>query len=362
MTEAYMNASDAEKFLYLLWTFGRVNLGYFDRMQETSLTSDIAYIMLQLVRDKEEMFREPKAYTAFLLDAFPKLADEVEEIIEMETLFDEDPYEAFESLVELRLFQNFFVPFGLVEERGVDYKEVYECKKTELLEEMLLPFDALDTDALLNKNTLHKFAQRIKKEGLEINLFHDFCYIYGHGARYPLKPVFMIVDDLIAAKKVIGTKAEKERAFYTDLAHGVEQTLRYFTQLEVKGGGSRGDEMQREFLSFVDGLYALLPKEKPIKMIEAMRSVTFFFMDMLVNVYHIDVSSPDFYAECEKHFSNETIEDIGAVIYTMGELETKGIKIKRVNQKLEKMAKEGLITFILGVMSIHTGEKDSFSY
>lgn len=358
MSKAYMRASQAEKFIYLLWQFTKVNLGYFDRMQDESLSSAIALIMMQMVRDKSKMFRDAKVYTAFLLDAFPQLADTIEEEILPDSYFSEDPYDEFEHIVRIRLFGNFFIPFGLVEEQGVEVNEVHEYAKTALLEEMLLPFDTLDIDALLNKKTLHKFAQRIKKEGLEINLFHDFCYMYAHGARYPLKPVSIIVDDLIVAKKLIGTKAEKERAFYTDLAHGVEQTLRYFTQLEVKGGGSRGDEMQRQFQNWIDGLYALLPNNKPYTMIKEMRSVTFFFMDMLVNIYNIDVNSPDFYAACKEHFSNETIEDIGAIIFTVGELEKKGIKLKRVNQKLESMAKEVLMTFILGVMSIHTGEMD----
>ena len=358
MAEVYRKATDSEKFIYLLWQFGRVNLAYFDRMQETALINDVAFIMLQIVRDKPEMFREPKVYSAFLVDAFPKLLDTVEEEIEPDSYFSEGPFDTFESMIELRLFKNFFAPLGLIEEKGIGYKEVYECSKTALLDDLLLPFDVLDTSIVLNKKTLHMFEQRIKKEQLDINLFHDFCYIYVQGARYPLKPISVIVDDLITAKRIIGVKAETERRFYTDLANATEQTLKYFTQLEVKGGGSRGDEMQRQFQSLIDGLYALLPKQKPFGTIEAMRSVTFFFMDMLAKVYGIDLLSQDFYAECKKHFGDETVEDIGAVIFTMGELEKKGIKLKRVNHKLETILKEALITFVLGVMSIHTEEID----
>ena len=358
MAEAYMKASDAEKFIYLLWQFGRVNLAYFDRMQETPLINDISLIMLQLVRDKPEMFREPKVYSAFLVDAFPKLFDVVEEEIVPDSYFSEDPFDEFELMVEVRLFKNFFVPFGLVEEKGAGYKEVYECKKTALLDALLIPFDVLDEKAVLNKKSLHMFEQRIKKEQLDIDLFHDFCYIYVQGARYPLKPVSVIAEDLIVARKRIGTIAEKEKAFYLELANATEQTLKYFTQLEVKGGGSRGDEMQRQFQSLIDGLYALLPKQKPFGTIEAMRSATFFFMDMLANVYGIDLLSGDFYAVCKKHFDDETVDDIGAVILTMGELEKKGRKLKRVNQKFETMVKEALTAFVLGVMSIHTKEMD----
>ena len=358
LANAYMKASDAEKFIYLLWQFSIINLAYFDRMQETALINDVSFIMLQIVRDKPKMFREPKVYNAFLLDALPKLTNVIDEEIKPDSYFSEDPFDEFDVIVKQRIFKNFFVPLGLVKEKGIDYKEIYECSKTALLDALLIPANALDESIVLDKKSLHMFDQRIKKEKLDINLFHDFCYIYVQGARYPLKPISVIADDLIVAKKRIGSIAEKEKVFYLDLANATEQTLKYFTQLEVKGGGSRGDEMTHKFQSLIDGLYAILPKEKPFKTVEAMRSVTFFFMDMLANVYGIDLLSQDFYAECKEHFGDETIEDIGAVIFTMGELEKKGIKLKRANHKLETMVKEALMTFILGVMSIHTHEME----
>ncbi len=356
MAEAYKNATKAEKFIYLLWQFGKVNLAYFDRMQEASLINGISFIMLQLVRDKAKMFREPKVYNAFLLDAFPQLVDAVEEEIEPNSYFSEDPFDEFEHMVELRLFKNFFVPFGLVEERGINYKEEYECCKTELLEDFFLAFDALDTSIILNKKQFRLFAQRIHKEQLDVQLFHDFCFIYSHAARYPFKPFRGIAEDLVKAKRLIGTAANAQEAFYADLAKASEHTVKYFTQLEVKGGGSRGESMKSDFLSFVDGLYAILPNDKPHNMMVAMQSIPFFFLDMLSTVYKIDIASKDFYAECKKHFDEETIEDIGAVIFVMGELQKKAKKFKRINANMETMVKEAITAFVLAVMSIHTDE------
>jgi len=356
MAEAYKNATKAEKFIYLLWQFGKVNLAYFDRMQEASLINDISFLMLQLVRDKAKMFREPKVYNAFQLDAFPQLVDAVEEEIEPNSYSTKDPFDEFEHMVELRLFKNFFIPFGLVEERGIDYKEVYECAKTELLEGFLLPLDEVDTSVILNKKQFHLFAQRIKKEKLDVQFFHDFCFTYAHAARYPFKPYKMISEDLVKAKRLIGTAANTQEAFYADLAKASEQTVKYFTQLEVKGGGSRADSMQSDFLSFIDGLYDILPDDKPHNMMVAMQSISFFFLDMLSTVYEIDIVSPDFYAECRKHFDEETAEDIGAVIFLMGELQKKAKKFKRINANMQAMTKEAITAFVLAVMSIHTDE------
>lgn len=358
MAEAYRSASSVEKFIYLLWQFRKVNLAYFDRMQETPLIHGVSFIMLQLVRDKVKMFREPKVYNAFLLDAFPQLVDAVEEEIEPISYFSKDPFDEFESMLKLRLFKNFFVPFGLVEERGVDYSEVYECCKTELLEDFLLPFDEVNTSIILNKKELRLFAQRIKKEQLDIQLFNDFCFIYAHAARYPLKPSISIAEDLVKAKRLIGTAAKAQEAFYVDLAKASEHTVKYFTQLEVKGGGSRGESMKSDFLSFTDGLYAVLPNDKPHNMMVAMQSIPLFFLDMLSTVYKIDIASKDFYAECKTHFNEETVEDIGAVIFVMGELQKRAKKFKRINANMESMVKEAITAFVLAVMSIHTNEME----
>lgn len=358
LAKAYMEASDAERFIYLLWKFGKINLAYFDNLQEATLINDVSFMILQIVRDRPKMFREPKIYNAFLVDVFPKLLDVIEEEIDPDSYLSKDSFDKFEQMVELRIFKRLLVPFGLVEDKGVAYEEIYECSKTTLLDALLIPIDALDESAILDKKSLHMFEQRIKKEKLDINLFHDFCYIYVQGARYPLRPASVIADDLIVAKRRIGTIATQEKAFYLDLANATEQTLKYFTQLEVKGGGSRGDKMKHQFQSLIDGLYATLPKEKPFKTVEAMRSVTFFFMDMLTNIYGLDLHSQDFYTECKKYFGEEAIEDIGAIVFTMSELERKGIKLKRVNHKLETMVKEALMAFILGVMSIYTDEMD----
>ncbi len=95
-------------------------------------------------------------------------------------------------------------------------------------------------------------------------------------------------------------------------------------------------------------------------MMVAMQSISFFFLDMLSNVYKIDIVSPDFYAERKKHFDEETVEDIGAVIFLMGELQKRAKKFKRINTNMESMVKEAITAFVLAVISIYTDEMDRF--
>ena len=357
MAEAYQAASSVEKYLYLFWHYGKVNLGYFDRMQETGLIDSLAFVLLQVIRDKRAMFRSVEVYSAFLIDTFPDIAERVEEEIEPDSYFSEDSFDEFESLLEIRLCKNYYLPFGLIEEQGWGYGEAYECRKTDLLDRLLLPVDAVDTAVVLNKKQFHLLAQRIKKERLDIDLFHDFCFVYAGCAQYPLEPTDLVVDELMRHARVIGTVAVAQKQFYRDFVNAVVQTLKYFTQLEVKGGGSAGKSMEDEFRSMIDGLYLLLPQDKPFNMISALQSIPLFFLNMLTTVHQIDIG-PDFYAQCEKHFDKDTAEDIGAVVFLIGELQKKSKKFKRINTNLESMVKEAIIAFMVAVMSIHTYQLD----
>ncbi len=357
MAQAYMNASEPEKFIYLVWQFGQVNLEYFDRMQESPLVWSISFLLMQIVRDNVKMFREVNVYTTLLIDGFPGVADKIEKEIVPDAYFSQDPFDEFETLVKLRNFKNFFVPFGLMDEKGVRYNEVYVCCKSDLLQSFLLSANEIDTSIILNKKQFHAFAQRIKNVKLDIDLFHDFCFIYVNFARYPLEPSESVVKNLIKTKRLIGTVASTHEAFYSDLVNAAEQTIRYFTRLEVKGGRHRGNEMQNEFISFVDGLFALLPKESPHTLMESMQLAAFFLLDMLVKVYGIDTTASNFHAECRKHFDEECVEDIGTAFFIMGELAKKIKKSKRITAVLDDMTKEALITIVLAVMSMHTSKR-----
>ena len=135
---------------------------------------------------------------------------------------------------------------------------------------------------------------------------------------------------------------------------GGSSLLNYTAYIKV----IKTDSMQSDFISLIDGLYSVLPNDKPHNMMVAMQAIPLFFLEMLITVYKIDITSKDFYAECKKHFNEETIEDIGAVIFSMGELEKRTKKFKRINAKMQEMVKEAITLFILAVMSIHTDEMD----
>jgi len=79
-----------------------------------------------------------------------------------------------------------------------------------------------------------------------------------------------------------------------------------------------------------------------------------YLLQTLSQVYDIDMTSTDFFDECTTRFNEETAEEIGAVIMSAGAFEKSAKKAKRVNAKLESMAKEMITAFLLAIMSIHT--------
>ena len=354
--EAYRTAKDGERFLFLFGSYGMLNLGYFDGMQEAPLVKAVSFSLLQVIRDKPEMFREVEVYTAFLIDAIPEIFDDIEEEIFPDLYLGNEPLDEFEHMVKVRLMQNFFAVFGLIEEQGTGYKETYECQKTALLDAFIEAYDVVDTSIVLNKKHFKAFEKRAKDENLNVSLFTDFCHIYTHVSRYPATPIPVIADDLAASKRVIGTAAESHKAFFSDLAKATVQTLKQFTQLEVIGGGERGESLQDDFRSFIDGLYAVLPNDKPFKMIEELQATVFSLFDMLEEGYDVDVRSPRFYEICIETFDEEIATDIGSVIVAMGELQKKSKKFKRINTAMQEMAKELIMLYVLAVMSIHTDD------
>ena len=116
--------------------------------------------------------------------------------------------------------------------------------------------------------------------------------------------------------------------------------------------------MQEKFISFVDGIYVWLPKKTPFAMVQSVVMSVIFFAQNLEANYAIDMQNPDLAGQLQKHFNEEVIEDVGGYLYSVEQFEKRCKKNKRINQKMQEMSKEVLMAMVLGVMSVHTFEKD----
>lgn len=356
MAKSYRNAPVAERFIYLLHHYQHVNLAYFDQMQTCDLINHITPVTLQMIRDKQRLFREPEVLSALLFEAFPPLADEVDATVKPESLLQQDPYKTFEQLLEIRLLKNFFAPFGLIEEQGGKIDEPYAFVKTDLLDRLLAPLHAVDTEIVIDKRVIHGFTKRCSNEGLEVNLFHDFCYIYSLCAVFPLPSSESIADNMVTGRLLLGSMAERYKNFYNDFAKSVVHSLMQYTQLDKKGAGKN---MTDGFDAWADALFRLLPQTTPFKLFESMQATTFFLMEILREHYRIDTMSENFFEACREHFNAEVAEDIGHFLLMMGELHKQTKKGTKIKSALKELTKHTISAYLLAVMSIYVFEMES---
>lgn len=358
MYEAYRSASRSEQFIYLFHAYLDLNLGYFDRAKEENITIDMRFIMLQLIRDKQQMDRPMAAYQDMLLVEYPFFVNEIE--LEIPAEYGKDAFDAFEFILELRLFKHFYLPFGLISETAhkAQYGHDYSYEKTTLLENFIAPVDMIDTALLLNKKRFSYFSQQIKSHHLDVDLTHDFLYFYMLCIYGALEDIDKSVSEIMKQVKAIGSMTEKYEHFYGELASGVLNTFKHFTQIELKGGGSR--DMKGDYIAFRDGVYATLSKETPYKLMQSFSSSVYFFALSLKNGYDLDISSPNFFEEATSEFSDEVMDDIGNFLYISNELKKRCTKSKRINHKIESTAKDAIHAMLMSVMSIYTYEKDGF--
>lgn len=350
MAKAYRDASAAERYLYLLETSLNINFAYFDNMQSYDALNTFSVIVLQLMRDREALYRDSAVYAALLYDAVPAIAEHVETEVKSEGIFLQDPFDVFEWMLDIRLFRRFFAPFGLCDEEQTDEVHDFRYRKTDLLERLLLPLNAVNTDLVLNKKRFRSFAKRIRDEQLDIDLLHDFCYLFAGFAQPGLPSPQMMTDEIVEQKRLTGAAAEGYAAFYQDFAMAIFQTLRQFTQLEAKGAR---EDLKDDFESLIEGIYQLMPKTTPHNLFAAMQIMPFFLFDLLQKAYDIDITSSDFFEQCKSRFDDEVAEDIGGFIYLMEALQKKSKKAKRITAQMVQAAYEAIMGYLMAVMSVY---------
>lgn len=340
-----------EKYLFLLMHYFSLNFAYFDGAEEEDMTHNIAGALLHIVRDAPKMYRNTEVYLAFLYDALPDVADDVEMLIEPG--FRGNAFDTFVFLSEMRLMNNFFEPFGLVEQKEKEsYVEPEEYAKTPLLNRLLISAEAVDEKLIMSGQLARNFLKKAKDEFGENDLFYDVMYMLVQMSDGYLFDSEEVAKSIVRGKRVIGTKAERFEEFYRELGASVMHTFRHFTRLEVRGGGNR--DMMGEFHGFVDGLYLILDQDRPFSLFQNMTAVMYHLKEQLLVVHDIDITTEGFDVEIEEEFGKETIEDIAILLSLMNSLEKTCKKSKRITSKIKKESTEMLFHFVLMIMEMYT--------
>jgi hypothetical protein len=358
LAKTYLASSKNEKYLFLFSAVTKLNVGFFDRYQESSLVQSLAYPYLQLVRDKEAKFRETAVYNAFLLDQYPRITDSVETEIKPDHL-DTDCYDVFESIVEFRLLKNFYVPFGLLEERGISYKELYQVSKTKLLDQLFISVNSIDKSRVLNSKIVRDYENRIREENLvEMELFTDIGYFFVSQTCLPIFDKEKGVEAYLKEKKLLGLQIDRQRQFYNDLIQDIEITVHYFTQLEKKG--EQPEELKKDFESFV-ALFSrlVLVSERPYTIFMTLQKMSEFILSMLSHIYKIDIIDGTSFEKFEDILSEETYDDLMMYLNTLGHLHEKTRKAKRVTKEIKNIVHDVILSSVILSLSLYTFHLES---
>ena len=350
----FLKLSDAQQFATLFMAFFDLNLGYFDAYEEVPLSQAVIPLFVQLLRDKDATQRSAEVFGSILLGMYPQIYDAIEDEIEQHS-WNKDKLERFFSLIDLRIFEHFLAPMGLVEMREKkDFSQENQYKKTPLLDLLISSVNAVKKESVLERKRFSEFAQRIKQESLDIDLFQETLLIFSSFTTHSIGGVESFVEKLVDEKKVIGTQREIYAHFYRDLIEGVHMTLLEFTQLDTKGGR---EDLVPKYQSFMRGLYDALNKKTPYMLAQEMEFLTFTLFDIFKNVFDLELTpQTDTLEELLERTNDEFIDTFNAYMFSVIQLQKLCKKQKKIKVQMQEMTEQAFQTFMIMIFEIYVGE------
>lgn len=352
-SDEFLSLNSHEQYIVLLNIIFGINLGYFDRHQEAMCVHNSSVIMLQLLRDKDKDFRTVEVYTAILLDSYPALDDAID-TLELLTYGEKDQLDIFTNITEIRLFERFYLPLGLVEMKTAKYPQQDTFAKSELLEHIINEMHAINKDLVLNKKLFKTFQDDIRKEKLDINLFEVTMYLFAQYTHIPNPPKSKVIENLMQKHFVIGTLKTNYENLYEKLIESVLATYEEFTQLDTIG--AKREDLMDEYMHMIDTLFYLVNTPKPFNTVSELHILPALIFDILKLHHNIDQLSQDFILECSKVFGEEFAMDLGQLMLLLEKLQKDAKKLKKSKPNFEQGVKEFLQTFMMIVLELRSRE------
>lgn len=350
----FLKLSDAQQFAALFIAFFDLNVAYFDSFEEAPFIQAVLPLVVQLVRDKDAIHRSAEVFGTILLENYPQIYDAIEDEIEQRSR-NKDKVERFFSLIDLRIFEHFLAPMGLVEVgEKEDLSQESQYKKTPLLDLLISSVHAVKKESVLERKRWNEFAQRIKKESLDIDLFKEMLLILSAFAIRSIESVESFAEQLVDEKKVTGAQKELYRDFYKDFTESVAMTLLEFTQLDTKGGR---EDLVPKYQSFMRGFYEVLNKKTPYTLAQETEFLTFTLFDILQNVFDLEITPQTATLdELLAKTNDEFIETFNAYMYSVIQIQKLCKKQKKIKPQMSEMAEQALQTYMIMIFEIYVGE------
>lgn len=329
-----------------------INLGYFDNHQEALCVDNSSLIMLQLLRDKNRDFRSVDVYSAILLESYPVLEDDIEEL-ELYDYGDKAQFDIYASIAELRLFERLFLPLGLIEmEKPRTYTEAGKYAKSKLLDHLIEEKNAINKELVLSKKLIKEFQTTIEAKNLEIDLFETIFFLFAQFAYVPIPPVDSVIENLIKRHTVIGTLRDDYENFYRQLIESIETTYDEFTQLDTVG--AKREDLVQEYMQMIEAFVQLVRTPKPFTTAQRLQAVPAFIFDLLKLRYDIDFLQEDFILALKERFDEEFAMDVGNMMLLLQHLFKDAKKLKKNKPNFAQGVKEFVQSYLMVVLELRS--------
>jgi hypothetical protein len=307
--------------------------------------------MLQLLRDKEKDFRTVEVYTALLLDTYPALDDDIDNL-EVDDYGQRDQFDIFVNIAETRLFERLYLPLGLVNMQTAKYPQKDKFEKSALLDSLLNSLHTINKDLVLNKKLFKTFQDEIRKNKLDINLFEVTMYLFSQFAHTPIPPKTKVIQNIMLQHPVIGTLKLNYENVYEQVIESILTTYEEFTQLDTVG--AKRESLMEEYMHMIDTLFYLVNTPKPFNTVQKLHILPTFIFDILKLHHNIDQFSQDFILECSKTLDEEFAMDVAQLILLLEKLEKDAKKLKKNKPNFEQGVKEFLQTYMMIVLELRS--------
>ena len=350
--EEYLNYSDHQRYIILFNIMFGINLGYFDGYQEAMCVHRSSLIMLQLLRDKNRDFRTAEVYVAILLEQYPHLRKDMQELERLE-LDMGDGFDIYRRISELRLFRRLYLPLGLVEMQiSKDYSEDDKYAKTKLLDNLIPAKHVIDKDLLFSKKRLKALQERIRQKELQIDLFEETLFLFAQLASLPTPPEDVVIELLMQKHKVIGTLREEYVEFYKELIRSVETVYDEFTQFDAVGANK--EEIVKEYSEMVEGFATLVQTKKPFTTVQRLEKIPLIVFDILAIRFGMEFLPEDFILKLQEEFDEEFAMNVGHLVLMLQQLQKDAKKLKKNKPHFTQGIQEFMQIFFVIVLELRS--------
>lgn len=337
----FLKQTQAHQLLYLLEKYSSTfNIGYFDRYEKAQFAQSLSLDLLSIVALHGE-FLDFKEY----IDSVRMHSSGIDELIEQDivpTPYQKSKLEAFYAIAHHRIFRQFFIPFGLVENDENNYKA------STLLHSMIIK-QTKNTNPSLEKlsgNKIKETKQLFLDLGYDVNLFYEFFHLSTKLASQR-EVTFETISNEVSIRCNV---KEKDQHNFMIIHTGFYMMIGYFYNWLL--AEERADEpenvIQDVMQSLSSALYHQIPLSLlPLPVMNAVENSILFSMFDLLDSYGINPDSKGFILEIKEKMNPFIFDKVEHFFQVLMICKNEAKTSKRITKQLTNDIKMLIMNFIV---------------